>query len=232
MEEGQKVCGGYNMGFLRKDATLEIVFVSDEEDQSPADLSFYINFFKNIKGDGGRNPVFLEKGEEFPAVEDAGLFVLELGCGRRGNDFTEVQNHEIGGSDFHQGGIESLGDVHVLVQCAHLDSEQRHGRRDPDDPRLAARLPDWKPIHELPRIDTFSTVLKVMSPLLKHVEEMGLDPARVWSTDKGSVDQLDPQSAGQSLYFLHDPNHFTPSGHTLLADEIHENLREQGLLGG
>lgn len=109
----------------------------------------------------------------------------------------------------------------AFVHCLH-----------PDDPRLAARLPDWKPIHELPRIDTFSTVLKVMSPLLKHVEEMGLDPARVWSTDKGSVDQLDPQSTGQSLYFLHDPKHFTPSGHTLLADEIHENLREQGLLGG
>jgi hypothetical protein len=44
------VCGGPNRGFLRDDATLEIVFVSDEEDQSPADLSFYINFFKNIKG--------------------------------------------------------------------------------------------------------------------------------------------------------------------------------------
>jgi len=43
-------CGGPNRGFLREDATLEIVFVSDEEDQSPADLSFYINFFKNIKG--------------------------------------------------------------------------------------------------------------------------------------------------------------------------------------
>ena len=43
-------CGGPNRGFLRKDANLEVVFVSDEEDQSPSDLNFYVNFFKNIKG--------------------------------------------------------------------------------------------------------------------------------------------------------------------------------------
>lgn len=43
-------CGGPNRGFLRKDAALEIVIVSDEDDQSPSDLNFYINFFKNIKG--------------------------------------------------------------------------------------------------------------------------------------------------------------------------------------
>ena len=44
------LCGGWNAGFLRDDAGLEIVFVSDEEDQSPAPLSFYIDFFKSIKG--------------------------------------------------------------------------------------------------------------------------------------------------------------------------------------
>ena len=43
-------CGGANRGFMRKDASLEVVFVSDEEDQSPADLNFYINFFKSLKG--------------------------------------------------------------------------------------------------------------------------------------------------------------------------------------
>lgn len=43
-------CGGPNRGFLRKEAALEIVFLSDEEDQSPSDLAFYENFFKNIKG--------------------------------------------------------------------------------------------------------------------------------------------------------------------------------------
>lgn len=43
-------CGGPNRGFLRKDASLEIVIVSDEEDQSPSDLVFYLNFFKSLKG--------------------------------------------------------------------------------------------------------------------------------------------------------------------------------------
>jgi hypothetical protein len=43
-------CGGHNRGFLRKEAALEIVFVSDEDDQSSADLNFYENFFTNIKG--------------------------------------------------------------------------------------------------------------------------------------------------------------------------------------
>lgn len=43
-------CGGPNRGFLRKDASLEIVMVSDEEDQSPSDLVFYLNFFKSLKG--------------------------------------------------------------------------------------------------------------------------------------------------------------------------------------
>jgi hypothetical protein len=43
-------CGGRNRGFLREDAALEVVIVSDEEDSSPGDLVFYTNFFKSIKG--------------------------------------------------------------------------------------------------------------------------------------------------------------------------------------
>lgn len=43
-------CGGWNAKFLRENAQLEIIFLSDEEDQSPATVSFYIDFFKNIKG--------------------------------------------------------------------------------------------------------------------------------------------------------------------------------------
>ena len=43
-------CGGYNRGFLRDDAALEVVYVSDEEDQSQATLNFYVDFLKNIKG--------------------------------------------------------------------------------------------------------------------------------------------------------------------------------------
>ncbi len=55
LEDGIKQCGGYNMGFIRKDATLEVVFVSDEDDHSPANLSFYIDFLKAIKGFANEN---------------------------------------------------------------------------------------------------------------------------------------------------------------------------------
>lgn len=44
------ICGGLNMGFLREEASLEIVFVSDEEDQSPESLTDYVNFFTSLKG--------------------------------------------------------------------------------------------------------------------------------------------------------------------------------------
>jgi hypothetical protein len=43
-------CGGWNKGFLRDEAQLEIIVLSDEQDQSPSAPSFYIDFFKNIKG--------------------------------------------------------------------------------------------------------------------------------------------------------------------------------------
>lgn len=43
-------CGGRNRSFIREDAALEVVIVSDEEDSSPGDIAFYTNFFKSIKG--------------------------------------------------------------------------------------------------------------------------------------------------------------------------------------
>ena len=45
-----KTCGGWNKGFVREDAQLECIVLSDEEDQSPSAVSFYIDFLKNIKG--------------------------------------------------------------------------------------------------------------------------------------------------------------------------------------
>jgi hypothetical protein len=39
-----------NGGFLREDAKLVIIMVSDEHDQSPGPPDFYVDFFKNIKG--------------------------------------------------------------------------------------------------------------------------------------------------------------------------------------
>jgi len=52
---GLAKCGGFNGGFLRDDAALEIVVLSDEEDQSPATPDFYVDFFKSIKGFANEN---------------------------------------------------------------------------------------------------------------------------------------------------------------------------------
>lgn len=41
---------GPNAGFLRDDAMLSVIIVSDEQDYSPQDLNFYMSFFLNIKG--------------------------------------------------------------------------------------------------------------------------------------------------------------------------------------
>jgi len=41
---------GYNAGFLREDAKLTVIYVSDEEDQSPAAVEFYVQYFLNLKG--------------------------------------------------------------------------------------------------------------------------------------------------------------------------------------
>lgn len=41
---------GANAGFLRNDATLSIIAISDEPDQSPSPPEFYINFFQSLKG--------------------------------------------------------------------------------------------------------------------------------------------------------------------------------------
>ena len=39
-----------NAGFLRDDARLAVIVVSDEEDSSDGPVSLYIDFFRNIKG--------------------------------------------------------------------------------------------------------------------------------------------------------------------------------------
>jgi hypothetical protein len=41
---------GYNAGFLRDDAKLTVIYVSDEEDQSPGEVEFYVQYFLNLKG--------------------------------------------------------------------------------------------------------------------------------------------------------------------------------------
>lgn len=45
-------CGGPNVGFLRPQAALHVVFVSDEEDYSPKAHPSYVDFLLGLKGEG------------------------------------------------------------------------------------------------------------------------------------------------------------------------------------
>jgi hypothetical protein len=44
---------GCNRGFYRSDATLSIIYVSDEPDSSAESVSYYVNFFRSLKGARG-----------------------------------------------------------------------------------------------------------------------------------------------------------------------------------
>lgn len=54
-EDGTKGCGGENRLFLRKNASLEVVHMGDEEDQSPGDMTYYTNLFYSFKGSANKN---------------------------------------------------------------------------------------------------------------------------------------------------------------------------------
>lgn len=51
----EPLVNGANDGFLREDASLSLIFVSDEEDASPAPVNDYINEFFELKGARSRN---------------------------------------------------------------------------------------------------------------------------------------------------------------------------------
>jgi hypothetical protein len=46
----EPLISGRNKDFLREDAKLSIIFLSDEEDQSVADIPFFIDYYRSIKG--------------------------------------------------------------------------------------------------------------------------------------------------------------------------------------
>ncbi len=50
-----RVGDGTNEGFLRQDASLSVIFVSDEEDSSPLPVHDYVNRFQSLKGHRARD---------------------------------------------------------------------------------------------------------------------------------------------------------------------------------
>ncbi len=51
----ERISDGSNTGFLREDAFLSLVFVSDEEDSSPLPIGDYVDAFREIKGQRSRD---------------------------------------------------------------------------------------------------------------------------------------------------------------------------------
>ncbi len=89
------VCGGHNRGFLREDAALEVVFVSDEEDQSVATLDFYVDFLKSIKG--FRNEALMHAHAIVGAVDGrAAQCQSEDGDAAAGRRYVDVANRTNG----------------------------------------------------------------------------------------------------------------------------------------
>ncbi|HUU00095.1 MAG TPA: hypothetical protein VM425_01500 [Myxococcota bacterium] len=50
---------GANTGFLRDNASLAVIFVSDEDDHSYGELNYYVRFFGSFKGIGNENDVIV-----------------------------------------------------------------------------------------------------------------------------------------------------------------------------
>ena len=79
----ENFCGGANRGFLREEAVLEVVFVSDEDDFSEGNLNFYVDFLKSLKGfrNEGRfhaHAIVGSRGELHLAVKDREVMLLQV----------------------------------------------------------------------------------------------------------------------------------------------------------
>ena len=129
-------CGGPNRGFMRNEAALEVVFVSDEEDQSQADLNFFINFFKNIKGFYNANKFHVHA-----IVGPPGGCSSSNGDASAGHRYIDVANSTGGNvasicqSDFADA-LKSIGEIAFGLQTQFFLS------RVADPPTIEVKLDD------------------------------------------------------------------------------------------
>ena len=99
-------CGGANRGFLRDAAALEIIFLSDEEDQSPGTVNFYVDFFKSIKGFRNEARMHTHAIVGADGNGDAAACMSEDGAADAGRRYVEVARrtngtvHSICSNDF------------------------------------------------------------------------------------------------------------------------------------
>ncbi len=104
-------CGGPNQYFIRENASLELVFVSDEEDQSPESTDEYLKFFRGIKGFDKPDQMHIHA-----IVGPAGGCESDAGSAVAGHPYLELAQatggvtYSICESDFSKG-LESIGEV-------------------------------------------------------------------------------------------------------------------------
>jgi hypothetical protein len=95
-----------NQGFLREDANLSLIFISDEDDFSPQSAHSYLRFFTDLKGEEAyRNHSMLNVsavvGKEIPPYDGEPSCVSENGVGFYGPKYIEMVNRT-------EGKIESI----------------------------------------------------------------------------------------------------------------------------
>ena len=54
-DDGKMFCGGYNRTFMRKNAGLEVIALTDEEEHGTGSLAYYENLFYSLKGLANKN---------------------------------------------------------------------------------------------------------------------------------------------------------------------------------
>jgi hypothetical protein len=90
-----------NQGFLREDANLSLIFVSDEDDFSPHSAHTYLRHFTDLKGDEAyRNHTMLNVsavvGKDVPPYDGASSCETENGIGYYGPKYIELVNRTEG----------------------------------------------------------------------------------------------------------------------------------------
>jgi hypothetical protein len=104
-------CGGPNQFFIRDNASLELVFLSDEEDQSPESTDEYLKYFRAIKGFDKPDQMHIHA-----IVGPAGGCESDDGSAVAGHPYLELAQatggitYSICESDFSKG-LESIGEV-------------------------------------------------------------------------------------------------------------------------
>ena len=99
----EPLVSGDNSGFLRPEANLSLIFISDEDDFSPLSTASYQRFFTELKGeeayrDRSRMRISAVVGKTIPPYEEAPSCESENGIGYFGPRYIELASKTEGRS--------------------------------------------------------------------------------------------------------------------------------------